>query len=390
MLTTSLPGCASAPQSSENKTEASENVTVEPEGEAVWLRQTGSLPLKYAERFSVDFFEDGVFQVTIDDSDAFLVVEEGGSLPEGADSALPVMYQPFSAVYLASSQTMDFFRKLECLDQVRMTSTKAQDWSLPDIREKVEAEEILYIGKYNAPDYERLLSEGCDLCVENTMIYHNPEAKELIEKLSIPVIVDKSSYEADPLGRMEWIKLYGCLMGKREEAESFFDEKAAEVEETLSAVANDAEETKTKTVAFFYITANGQVSIRKPGDYITKMIELAGGSYVFSDPDFGEEGSPGGSSMTISMEEFYDKAREADILIYNSTIDAELQTIDELLLKSPLLADFSAVQKGNVWGTEKDLFQEITGTADMIRSLSLVINGEGKETGSPEYMHKLI
>ncbi|MBQ8971266.1 MAG: hypothetical protein IJ073_08170 [Lachnospiraceae bacterium] len=134
MLTTGLSGCASAPQSTENKTEASENVAAEPEGEAVWLRQTGSLPLKYAERFSVDFFEDGVFQVTIDDSDAFLVVEEGGSLPEGADSALPVLYQPFSAVYLASSQTMDFFRKLDCLDQVRMTSTKAQDWSLPDMR----------------------------------------------------------------------------------------------------------------------------------------------------------------------------------------------------------------------------------------------------------------
>ena len=40
--------------------------------------------------------------------------------------------------------------------------------------------------------------------------------KEMIEDLGIPVLVDRSSYESNPLGRMEWLKLYGLLLGKED------------------------------------------------------------------------------------------------------------------------------------------------------------------------------
>ena len=385
MSTILLAGCASGePAGQAPKSISAETPVSEPAFSLV--EPDGSLALQYAKHFQVDYYGDTLL-VTIDGSDRFLVVKEGGEVSEGLPPELPVYSQPFTNVYLASSQTMDFFRKLGCLERVKMTSTKAKDWSLPDIRKKVEDEEILYIGKYNAPDYELLIAKACDLCVENTMIYHNPETKELIEKLKIPVFVEKSSYEEDPLGRMEWIKLYGCLMGKEKEAESFFEDKVSEAEETISEAGNSLEE--KKSVAFFYITANGQVNIRKPGDYISKMIELAGGRYIFSGEETdGAEGA-GGSSLTITMEEFYDKAKDADLLIYNSTIDAELTKLSELTDKSPLLADFTAVKEKNVWGTEKDLFQEITGTADMIRSLSLVLRGEEQDSASVEYMHRL-
>ena len=46
------------------------------------------------------------------------------------------------------------------------------------------------------------------------MIYHSPEVKEQLEKLGVPVLVERSSYEQDPLGRMEWVKVYGALVGK--------------------------------------------------------------------------------------------------------------------------------------------------------------------------------
>jgi ABC-type Fe3+-hydroxamate transport system substrate-binding protein len=59
-------------------------------------------------------------------------------------------------------------------------------------------------------------------------------------------------------------------------------------------------------------------------------------------------------------------AKEADILIYNSSIDAELYTIDELLAKDALFADFRAVKEGNVWCTGKNMFQESSAIADMI------------------------
>lgn len=65
-----------------------------------------------------------------------------------------------------------------------------------------------------APDYELILSGGCGLAVESTMVNHVPEVREKLEELGIPVLIDQSSYESHPLGRTEWIKLYGALLGK--------------------------------------------------------------------------------------------------------------------------------------------------------------------------------
>ena len=41
-----------------------------------------------------------------------------------------------------------------------------------------------------------------------------------IRDRGIPVLVETSSYETQPLGRMEWIKLYAALLDKEDEAEA--------------------------------------------------------------------------------------------------------------------------------------------------------------------------
>ena len=70
--------------------------------------------------------------------------------------------------------------------------------------------------------------------------------------------------------------------------------------------------------------------MRKSNDYVAKMIELAGGKYIFD--ELGEDDSAL-STMNMQMEEFYAGAKDADYIIYNSTIDGELTTIDQLLAK---------------------------------------------------------
>ena len=115
------------------------------------------------------------------------------------------------------------------------------------------------------------------------------------------------------------------------------------------------------------------------------MIELAGGRYIFD--DLGEDDNAL-STVNMDMEEFYARAKDADYIIYNSTIDGELQTLDELLDKSPLLKDFKAVQDGNVWCTEKNLFQETTGLGVMIEDIHTMLT-ETETPGELTYMHRL-
>ena len=94
--------------------------------------------------------------------------------------------------------------------------------------------------------------------------------------------------------------------------------------------------------------------MRKSSDYVPKMIELAGGKYIFG--NLGDDGSRS-SSLNMQMEEFYAQAKDADYLIYNSTIDGELQTVDQLLGKCNFLKDCKAVKTGNVWCTSENFYQ---------------------------------
>lgn len=332
------------------------------------LEYEDSMELLYAEKFSVDYYTGGFSLVTVNGSERYLVVPEGKESPGDLAEDITVLYQPLDRIYLVASAVMDMFISMDSLDVIRFTGTKAASWYLEEAREAVETGDILYAGNYSAPDYEQILAEGCDLAIENTMVYHTPEVKEQLEKFGIPVMVDYSSYETEPLGRTEWVKLYGLLAGREEEAAEAF----AGQQEAFASIG-DAEDTG-KTVAFFYITSSGEVNVRKASDYLPKMIELAGGHYVFS--DLGAEDDTASSTVSLQMEEFYAAAREADYLIYNSTIDGELSSAEELFGKSELLENFKAVREGNVYCTTRDLYQSSMELGTMIADIHGMLNGE--------------
>lgn len=351
-------------------------------GAVTWASMTseGTMELSYAEQFSVENYSGGYRMVTIGDSDTYLVVPEGAEAPTGIPEGVTVLRQPLQSIYLVATSAMDLFRELDALDSISLSGTDADGWYIPEAKEAMEAGKISYAGKYSTPDYERILNRGCDLAVESTMIYHTPEVKEQLERFGIPVLVERSSYESHPLGRMEWIRLYGVLLGKEDAAEAYFRQQL----EALTPILE--QENTGKTVAFFYITSNGAVNVRKPGDYIAKSIDLAGGVYVLSGLPSDDAAT---STMNMQMEAFYEAARDADVLIYNSTIDGELRTLEELLGKSSLLADFRAVQEGNVWCTGKNLFQESLGLGSLIQDMSAIFRTEDPGSLSLTYLHRL-
>ena len=340
---------------------------------------TGHMDLSYARQFTVDDLADGSELLTIGGTDRYLILPEGVSAPEKPPADTVVLQRPLNHLYLASSSAADLFLQLGALGDVRFTGTAAANWRIPEVREAVEAGDILYAGKYSAPDFELLLSEGCALAVENTMLYHSPDIKEQLERVGIPVLVERSSYEPHPLGRVEWVKVYGLLTGREAEAEAFFareEQRLADVEDLAPT---------GKTVAFFHISTGGAAVVRRPGDYVSKMIALAGGDYVFR--DLSKSDSDARSTLNMQMESFYEEAKDADVLIYNSTIDGELTSLSDLLEKSPLLADFRAVRTGDVWCTEQNMFQKTSAAAGMITDLHAVFTGTAEDELT--FLHRL-
>lgn len=341
------------------------------------LTYTDSTKLEYAQKFTIDNYEGGYSLITIKDGGRFLVVPEDKEAPEDLAKDITVLQQPIQNIYLVASAVMDMFVSLDALDSIRFSGTKADGWYIDAAKAAMENGDILYAGKYSAPDYEQILAENCGLAIENTMISHTPEVQEQLDKFGIPVLIDHSSYEPNPLGRTEWVKLYGLLTGHEEEAEAAFASEA----DAFKAISG--EEATGKTVAFFYITSNGEANVRKTADYLPKMIELAGGTYIFQDLGDAEDAT---STLSMTMEEFYTGAKDADYIIYNSTIEGQLSSVDELLAKSPLLGKFRAVQEGHVYCTMKNLYQSTMELGTITSDIHRMLVGDD---GDLTYLYKL-
>lgn len=348
-----------------------------------------SMELSYAENFAVDYYEGGYKLLTTQlNGDRILIVPKHQQAPEDAEALvspsaegepgkLIVLQEPVKNLYLVASSVMDMFAQLDSMDAISMCGLKEEDWYIPAAKQAMKDGTLLYAGKYSQPDYELLLSQNCSMAIENSMIYHTPEVMEKLEEFGIPTLVEYSSYEEHPLGRVEWVRFFGALLDQEEKADQLFEKQ----KEALKRV--ETEESTGKTVAFFYITSNGLVQVRQSTDYIPKMIELAGGKYVFEnlgDPDSRR------STVNLQLEDFYDGAQDADFLVYNTTIDRQVQTLEDLLKKCSLLKDFKAVKNHQVWCTTEDMYQQSMSAGNLIEDFHRMLTGDDKET---RYLYRL-
>ncbi len=348
-----------------------------------------SMELSYAENFAVDYYEGGYKLLTTRlNGDRILLVPKHQQAPkdaealvspsaEGEPGKLIVLQEPVKNLYLVASSVMDMFAQLDSMDAISMCGLKEEDWYIPAAKQAMKEGTLLYAGKYSQPDYELLLSQNCSMAIENSMIYHTPEVMEKLDEFGIPTLVEYSSYEEHPLGRVEWVRFFGALLNQEEKADQLFEKQ----KEALKRV--EAEESTGKTVAFFYITSNGLVQVRQSTDYIPKMIELAGGKYVFEnlgDPDSRR------STVNLQLEDFYDGAQDADFLVYNTTIDRQVQTLEDLLKKCSLLKDFKAVKNHQVWCTTEDMYQQSMSAGNLIEDFHRMLTGDDKEN---RYLYRL-
>ena len=327
---------------------------------------------------------------------------------------LTVLQQPLTTTYVAASAVMAPLCDLGAVRQIRFSGLREEGWYVDEARTAMKEGSMLFAGKYSEPDYETLLREGCDLALESTMIYRSPEVIEKLGALGIPVYIDYSSYEPHVLGRLEWIRVYGALFGHEEKAQQWYqterdriraiqkDAETSSGEASQSGKSTEKSETKTSrnskneassigtssgragtdttadlrpTVVYFYVNSSGQIQVRQPHDYIPELLELAGARYLA--PDMSSLGGSRKSNVTVSLEDFYSSCRDADYLIYSATLDRPLSSIQELLGKNALFADFKAVKEGHVYTTDKDFYQLSDRMADFAEDVHRMLQGQG-------------
>ena len=334
---------------------------------------TSKMERKYAEKFAVSYYDDKYCILTINGTDFYLVSQDSNGIPADLPESITIINAPIDNVYVVSSASYDYFSTLDALSSINYTSLKKGETDDELLNKKLDDGTIKYAGKYSAPDYELLLSGGCNLVVENTMILHSVDVLEQLKKLKIKTIIDYSSKESSPLGRMEWIKLYGILTGKEKIANDIFEKKEKEL--------LDVHDKTNKKVAYFYISNTGAVVVRKNQDYIAKLIEMSGGEYVFS----GNSEYDGTGTMSIQKEAFFEAVSDCDYLIYNTTISGPLYSLDELASKCEVLKNTKAYKEGNVYATTENIYVKAMGLPDIARDINNIVNGNSELI----YLYKL-
>ena len=343
------------------------------------LELEGPMEIEYAENFSIDLYKGGYRMIHAGTGGYdYLVVPEGMSVPDGLDENVKVLQMPINNVYMASTGMVSLIDAIGALDHVKLVGTDVDGWYLDNVVAEMEAGNIKFSGKYSEPDFEIIASGDIQLHVDTTMIDSKPEILEKFEELGIPSLVEDSSKEGTPLGRVEWVKIFGVLFGMEEEAEQYFEEQKALVEGATAA------ESYGKTVAMGYVSSSGdKCYARNGGDYYAQMIGMAGGDYILADM---EPDSTGNSNMTF--EEWYAKFKDADYLFYMN-FAAKFYSIEEMVEFNPLFADFKAVQNGNVWITSPDFTQSTAAIASIIVDMNTILSSDDPSEVTTDHLIKI-
>lgn len=326
--------------------------------------------LAYATRFTLSRYVGGysMFSIPEIDERKYLIVPEGKAVPENLPDHTVILKQPVERICFASGSMASLAEVIGALDRITTVAIDIDGWSLDAVAERMKSGEILYSGSYKEPDYEMLLGEGIQLEIDSTMLVGYPEVGKKYDELGIPYFIEDSSKETHPLGRMEWVKLLGAILGRDEAAKNWFEQQTAKIN------ALETMEKSGKTAALFYIGEKG-VYVRNSGDYIAMMLELAGGEYVCKDMNPEQ-----GGNTKMDFEEFYMRCRDADYLFW-IVLACPHSTLEELVDSNELFADFKAVQEGNVYSSRRGFAQRTADLADVVTEMHAILENSGmKET----------
>ncbi len=154
------------------------------------------------------------------------------------------------------------------------------------------------------------------------------------EKAGIPVIYNADWVETSPLGKAEWIKFFGVLFNKQEQATDYFNNIVKEYEDAKKQV----ERQQSKPTVLSGSVFQDVWYMPQGGSWMAQFINDAGGNYLWSD-------TQGTGSLSLSFEAVFEKAMDADFWIGPS----EFNSFDQMLVANKHYGQFKAFQQKQVY-----------------------------------------
>ena len=285
-----------------------------------------------AQRFSLDkksgWTEIRIinpWQGAINVSQIYYLMKRGSDLPEGADSS-NVIFVPLTKIVCMSTTHLAMISALHEENTIAGVSGTDFIYS-PALNSRVDKGLIMDVGYEANLNKELILKIKPDLIMIYGIGSESAGYVGKLKELGTKVIINADYLETDPLGRAEWIKLFGALFCKENSADSLFNSEVAEYKK-LKAFVNNNIKNRPKVMLGLPFKDTWYIS---PGNsFISKLIDDAGGDYLWKDTE-------SSVSMPYGLENVYLRAMEADFWLNIGSVNSrnEISYADQRLSDLP-------------------------------------------------------
>jgi iron complex transport system substrate-binding protein len=281
-----------------------------------------------AERFSIEK-KNGWTEVKIINpwqgamnvNQIYYLVKRGSELPGGLDSAA-IIFVPLQKIICMSTTHIAMISALGEEKSIVGMSGTSFIYS-PDLIKNVNKGLVMDVGYEANLNKELILKISPDLIMIYGIGSESAGYVGKLKELGTKVIINADYLETDPLGRAEWIKLFGALYCKEKLADSLFKSEVVEYTK-LKLFVNQNSRNRPKVLLGLPYKDTWYIS---PGNsFINKIISDAGGDYLWKDTE-----SP--VSMPYGIENVYLRGMKADFWLNIGSINSrvEISAVDQRL-----------------------------------------------------------
>ena len=261
------------------------------------------------------------------------------SMGRGVEGSCSVIHVPLTHSAVYSGVHGSIIDELGAADQI-CAVCEIEYFTNEHILQAYRDGKVANLGNSLAPNIEMLVDIHPDAILLSP--FENSGGYGLIETTDIPIVECADYMETSPLGRAEWMKFYGLLYGKAEEADSLFHEVETAYNDLKASVGQLADSKGAPRVICDLITGS---TWYVPGGNSTsgRLIADAGGNYIFRNRS--ESGS-----LALAPETVFEESQDADVWFMKYTNGVTDMTYEELAKESPLYAQMKAFKERHVYG----------------------------------------
>jgi iron complex transport system substrate-binding protein len=311
--------------------------------------KTNSNYIKYAERFEIQQ-KDGYSILTVIDpwqgaknvTQKYFLVGYGTEAPAGVDSAR-IIRVPVKSIICMSTTYLSMIQALNEQKSIKGISGSdfLYDKELRDLTENNKIEDVGYDDNINK---ERVIQISPDLVMVYGIGSESAGYIGKLKELGIKIIYNADYLENDPLGKAEWIKVFGALYNKKKESDSIFSSISEQYEKLKAHIR---ENIYTRPTVFFGFPWKDTWYISPGNSYITRLISDAGGDYLWKD-------TKSDISMPFGLENVYVRAIRADFWLNSGSVGSR----NEITAIDYRMGDFPSFKNGNIYNNNKRVTPE--------------------------------